>query len=154
MKHKSPSLRKVLEQCLTGGSPLLIFDVQPQLLLSDPILSTILHNKDKFHTSRSFKIAVSMMSLRVMLWIIMWVLQVGDTEVECVPGFELNMMTSFPIEKLTHEFLSSFIVVQFVPSFDGLENILCDRYAQLDRHAMHQDKTKSSKVCTFDTTGV
>jgi hypothetical protein len=60
VKYGSPSLRRVLDQCLTSGSPLLIFDIEPEVLLTDPMLFTILCNTDKFDKPpQSFKIAVS-----------------------------------------------------------------------------------------------
>ena len=60
VKYGSPSVRKMLEQCLTSGSPLLLFDIEPEVLLTDTMLYTILRNTDKFDKpSKSFKIAVS-----------------------------------------------------------------------------------------------
>jgi dynein heavy chain len=128
VKYGSPSLRRVLDQCLTSGSPLLIFDIEPEVLLTDPMLFTILCNTDKFDKPpQSFKIAV------------------GGQEVDCAPGFKLFLFTTVPLKKLSIEFLSSFVVVQFVPTFDGIEMLLLNRYIRLEKLVFQEAKRMSSE---------
>ena len=73
-------------------------------------------------------------------------MQVGDQEVECAPGFKLFLLTTVPLKKLTTEFLSSFVVVQFVPTFDGIETMLCNRYVRLEKPVLHEAKRMGSEV--------
>jgi hypothetical protein len=73
-------------------------------------------------------------------------LQVGGQEVDCAPGFKLFLFTTVPLKKLSIEFLSSFVVVQFVPTFDGIEMLLLNRYIRLEKLVFQEAKRMSSEV--------
>eukprot|EP00698_Gefionella_okellyi_P018829 TRINITY_DN568_c0_g1_i2.p1 TRINITY_DN568_c0_g1~~TRINITY_DN568_c0_g1_i2.p1 ORF type:complete len:4478 (+),score=1217.70 TRINITY_DN568_c0_g1_i2:54-13487(+) len=120
------TFRRVLEQQLLNGQPLLIEDVTEEL---DPVLDPILEKRFVKKPSG-------------------WVLILPDKDVDYTPGFQLYITTKLSNPRFSPEVSASASVINFTVTMKGLEDQLLSRIIMREKEQLELQKRRLMKDVT------